>query len=263
MDLGLKGRVAIVAAASKGLGRAIAAELANEGCEVAICARTSADVERTAQEIGSAAGREIFWRALDVTNADGVRDFVAAVEKKFGRIDICVTNTGGPPSQKFMEISLDEWRTAVNLVLLSSVYFAREVLPRMQRRRWGRLITITSISVKQPIDGLMLSNSLRAGVAGMAKTLANEFGADGITVNNVCPGYTLTDRLTELFEKRAQDAGVAYEQILKQSTANVPIGRFARPEELAALVAFLASERASSINGTTIAVDGGSTKSLL
>jgi 3-oxoacyl-[acyl-carrier protein] reductase len=192
-----------------------------------------------------------------------VRDFVAAVEKKFGRIDICVTNTGGPPSKKFMEITLDEWRAAVNLVLLSSVYFAREVLPRMQRRRWGRLLTITSISVKQPIDGLMLSNSLRAGVAGMAKTLANEFGADGITVNNVCPGYTLTDRLTELFEKRAQDAGVAYEQILKQSTANVPIGRFARPDELAALVAFLASERAGSINGTTIAVDGGSTKGLL
>jgi 3-oxoacyl-[acyl-carrier protein] reductase len=162
-----------------------------------------------------------------------------------------------------MEITLEEWRTAVNLVLLSSVYFAREVLPRMQRRRWGRLLTITSISVKQPIDGLMLSNSLRAGVTGMAKTLANEFGADGITVNNVCPGYTLTDRLTELFEKRAQDAGVAYDEILKQSTANVPIGRFARPEELAALVAFLASERASSINGTTIAVDGGSTKGLL
>ena len=148
-------------------------------------------------------------------------------------------------------------------MLLSSVYFAREVLPRMQRRRWGRLLTITSISVKQPIDGLMLSNSLRAGVAGMAKTLANEFGADGITVNNVCPGYTLTDRLSELFEKRAQDAGVAYQQILQQSTANVPIGRFARPEELAALVAFLASERAASINGTTIAVDGGSTKGLL
>jgi 3-oxoacyl-[acyl-carrier protein] reductase len=263
MDLGLNGRVAIVAAASKGLGRAIAAELATEGCEVAICARTAADVERAAQEIGSTAGRAIFWRALDVTDADSVRDFVAAVEQKFGRIDICVTNTGGPLSKKFMEISLDEWRTAVNLVLLSSVYFAREVLPRMQRRRWGRLLTITSISVKQPIDGLMLSNSLRAGVAGMAKTLANEFGADGITVNNVCPGYTLTDRLTELFEKRAQDAGVAYEQILKQSTANVPIGRFARPEELAALVAFLASERASSINGTTIAVDGGSTKGLL
>ena len=177
MDLGLKGRVAIVAAASKGLGRAIAEEFAKEGCEVAICARTAADVERAAKEIGATAGREIFWRALDVTNADAVRDFVAAVEQKFGRIDICVTNAGGPPSKKFLEITLDEWRTAVNLTLLSSVYFAREVLPRMQRRRWGRLLTITSISVKQPIDGLMLSNSLRAGVAGMAKTLANEFGA--------------------------------------------------------------------------------------
>src|SRR6202046_958532 len=263
MDLGLKGRVAIVAAASKGLGRAIATELATEGCEVAICARTSADVERTAQEIGSAAGREIFWRALDVTNADGVRDFVAAVEKKFGRIDICVTNTGGQPSKKFMEISLDEWRTSVNLVLLSSVYFAREVLPRMQRRRWGRLLTITSISVKQPIDGLMLSNSLRAGVTGMAKTLANEFGADGITVNNVCPGYTLTDRLTELFEKRAQDASISREQAIKNMSAQVPAGRLAQPEEFAALVTFLASERAGYINGTTITVDGGLVKSLL
>ena len=263
MDFGLKGRVAIVAAASKGLGRAIAEELAQEGCELAICARTAADVQQTAKEIGAKAGREVFWRALDVTDAAGVRDFVDAVEKKFGRIDVCVTNTGGPPSKKFLEISLDEWRTMVNLVLLSSVYFAHEVLPRMQSRRWGRLITITSISVKQPIDGLMLSNSLRAGVAGMAKTLANEFGADGITVNNVCPGFTLTDRLTELFEKRAKDAGVAYEEILKQATANVPIGRFARPDELAALVAFLASERAGSINGTTIAVDGGSTKGLL
>src|ERR1700734_2826709 len=263
MDLGLKGRVAIVAAASKGLGRAVAEEFAKEGCEVAICARTAADLETTANEIGKASGRTIFWRALDVTKQDAVRTFVDEVDKKYGRIDICVTNAGGPPTKKFLEISLEDWRAAVELTLLSNVYFAREVLPRMQRNHWGRLITITSVSVKQPIDGLLLSNSLRAGVAGLAKTLANEFGADGITVNNVCPGFTLTDRLEELVEKRAQDAGVAYEQILKQSTANVPIGRFARPEELAALVAFLASERASSINGTTIAVDGGSTKGLL
>src|SRR5271169_804152 len=263
MDFGLKGRVAIVAAASKGLGRAAAEELAKEGCEIAICARTAADLEQTAKEIEAASGRPVFWRAVDVTKSEAVSAFVEAVDKKFGRIDICVTNAGGPPSKKFIDISLDEWRAAVDLTLLSNVFFAREVLPRMKHNHWGRFITITSISVKQPIDGLMLSNSLRAGVAGLAKTLANEFGADGITVNNVCPGYTLTDRLTELFETRAKDAGVAYEQILQQSTANVPIGRFARPEELAALVAFLASERASSINGTTITVDGGSTKGLL
>ena len=133
---------------------------------------------------------------MDVTKEEAVRNFVADVEKKFGRMDICVTNAGGPPAKEFLEITLDEWRAAVKLMLLSSVYFAREVLPRMQRSKWGRLLTITSVSVKQPIDGLMLSNSLRAGVAGLAKTLANEFGADGITVNNVCPGYTLTDRLT-------------------------------------------------------------------
>jgi 3-oxoacyl-[acyl-carrier protein] reductase len=263
MDFGLKGRVAIVAAASTGLGRAVAEELAKEGCEVAICARTARDLETAAKEIEAANGRPIFWRAVDVTKPEAVTAFVDAVEKKFGRIDICVTNAGGPPAKKFLDISLDEWRAAVDLTLLSNVFFAREVLPRMKRNHWGRLITITSISVKQPIDGLMLSNSLRAGVAGLAKTLANEFGADGITVNNVCPGYTLTARLEELFEMRAKAAGVTIEEIRKQSAAAVPIGRLSRPDEFAALVAFLCSERASSMNGTTIQVDGGFVKGLL
>src|ERR1700690_3119685 len=263
MDLGLKGRVAIVAAASKGLGRAIAEEFAKEGCQVAICARTAADLERAAQEIERAHGGSVFHRALDVTNAGAVRGFVEDIDKKYGRIDICVTNAGGPPAKKFLEISLEDWHAAVELTLLSNVYFAREVLPRMQRNHWGRLLTLTSVSVKQPIAGRLLSNSLRAGVAGLAKTLANEFGADGITVNNVCPGFTLTDRLEELVEKRAKDAGVDREQMLKNMSAQVPAGRLGRPEEVAALVTFLASERASYINGTTITVDGGLVKGLL
>ncbi|HXO04634.1 MAG TPA: SDR family oxidoreductase [Candidatus Sulfotelmatobacter sp.] len=263
MDLGLKGRVAIVAAASKGIGRAVAEEFAKEGCDVAICARTAADLERAANEIGQANKHPVFWRPVDVTNHDAVRAFVQEVDEKYGRIDICVTNAGGPPAKKFLQISLDDWRAAVELTLLSNVYFAREVLPRMQRNHWGRLVTITSISVKQPIDGLLLSNSLRAGVTGLAKTLANEFGADGITVNNVCPGFTLTDRLEELVELRAKEAGVSREQAIKNMSAQVPAGRLGQPDELAALITFLASERAAYINGTTIAVDGGLVKGLL
>ncbi|HEV2205553.1 MAG TPA: SDR family oxidoreductase [Candidatus Acidoferrales bacterium] len=263
MDLGLKGRVAIVAAASEGLGRAVAEEFAKEGCRVAICARTAANVEKAAREIEKTSGAEVFRRAMDVTREEAVRCFVSDVEKKFGRIDICVTNAGGPPSKKFLDITVEEWRAAVDLTLLSAVYFAREVLPRMQKNRWGRFLTITSVSVKQPIDGLLLSNSLRAAVTGLAKTLANEFGASGITVNNVCPGYTRTARLDELGSKIANATGKTLEEVVQGWNSQVPIGRIARPDEFAALVAFLASERASSINGTTIPVDGGWIKGLL
>ena len=200
---------------------------------------------------------------MDVTKEEAVRRFVSDVERKFGRVDICVTNAGGPPSKKFLDITIEEWRAAVDLTLMSAVYFAREALPRMQRNRWGRFLTITSVSVKQPIDGLLLSNSLRAAVTGLAKTLANEFGSSGITVNNVCPGYTRTERLDELAGKQAQMTGKQPEEIFQAWSSEVPIGRIARPEEFAALVAFLASERASSMNGTTIPVDGGWVKGLL
>lgn len=263
MDLGLKNKVAIVAAASQGLGKAVAAELAREGARVAICARDAATLESTAEEIRKATSAEVLAQALDVTDQPAVAAFVAAVAERWGRVDICVTNAGGPPAKKFLEISLDEWRRAVELTLLSAVYFAREVLPRMQQQRWGRLVTITSMSVKQPVDGLLLSNSIRAAVTGLARTLANEFGAHGVTVNNVCPGYTLTDRLTELADKQARDAGVAREKIYERWAAQIPLGRLAQPEEFAALVAFLCSERASYINGATIAVDGGWVRSLL
>jgi 3-oxoacyl-[acyl-carrier protein] reductase len=263
MDLGLKGRVAIVAAASKGLGRAVAMELAQEGTHVAICARSAENLENTARSIRQATGRDIFWEALNVTDAARVGQFVAAVEQRFGRVDICVTNAGGPPAKSFLEISLEEWRAAVELTLFSAVYFAREALPRMRKNKWGRLVTITSMSVKQPIDGLLLSNSIRAAVTGLARTLANEFGADGITVNNVCPGYTLTERLDELAEKQAWTAGVSRESIFQKWAGQIPVGRLAKPEEFAALVTFLVSERASYINGASIAVDGGWARSLL
>jgi 3-oxoacyl-[acyl-carrier protein] reductase len=263
MDLGLRGKVAIVAAASKGLGKAVALELAKEGAEVAICARTAADLEKAAAEIRDRTGRNVLARPCDVTDYPSVKSFVAEVERRFGRVDICVTNAGGPPAKKFLDISVDEWRSAVELTLMSAVFFAREVLPRMRKNHWGRLLTITSVAVKQPIDDLLLSNSIRAAVTGLAKTLANEFGTDGITVNNVCPGYTLTERLGELADHLAKSGGVSRDNILQGWATQIPIGRVASPEEFAALVAFLASERASSINGATIPVDGGWAKGLL
>ena len=263
MDLGLKGRVAIVAAASTGLGRAVAIEFAREGAEVAICARRAEELEKAASEIRKAGGREALRQVCDVTDDSAIHKFVEAVENKFGRVDICVTNAGGPPSKKFLETTNEEWRRAVEMNLMSAVSFAREVLPRMRKNHWGRLITITSMSVKQPVEGLILSNSIRAAVAGLARTLANEFGADGITVNNVCPGYTATDRLNELADKRAAVAGLSREKIFEQMALQIPLGRIGKPEEFAAMVTFLASERASYITGTTTAVDGGWVKSLL
>jgi 3-oxoacyl-[acyl-carrier protein] reductase len=263
MDLGLRGRVAIVAAASKGLGRAVAEELSREGADVAICARTAADLEKAAAHIRSISGRDVFWQALDVSDPASVSRFVGAVDQRFGRIDICITNTGGPPSKLFMATTQEDWRTWTDQLLMSTVYFAKEVLPRMQTNRWGRFLTITSYSVKQPVEGLLLSNSLRAGVTGMVKTLASEFGAHGITVNNVCPGYTRTDRLDDLARMMAERTGATTEAVFDGWKKMIPAGRLGKPEEFAAVVAFLVSERASYVNGISLTVDGGTTRSLL
>jgi 3-oxoacyl-[acyl-carrier protein] reductase len=263
VDLGLKGRVAIVAAASKGLGRAVATELAREGAEVAICSRSEKNLADAAARIRSETGREVFSRALDVSDAAAAGAFVEGAEAKFGRVNICVTNSGGPAAKKFLDIAPDEWRASIDDLLMSTIYFAREVLPRMQKNRWGRLITITSVAVKQPVNGLIMSTSVRAGVTGLARTLANEFGAYGITVNNVCPGFTRTERLEELAEFHAKAGGKSREEIFAAWAAGSPSGRLGEPQELAALVTFLASERAAYINGTSIAVDGGTVQSLL
>ena len=262
MDLGLHGRVAIIAAASKGLGRAAAEELAREGADVAICARTACDLELAAERIHSIGGREVFCQALDVSDPQAVTNFVNAVEQRFGRVDICVTNTGGPPSKLFMATTQDDWRTWIDQLLMSTVYFAKEVLPRMQKNHWGRFLTITSYSVKQPVEGLLLSNSLRAAVTGLVRTLANEFGQYGITVNNVCPGYTRTDRLDDLAGMMAERTGATPEEVFAGWKKLIPAGRLGKPEEFAAVVAFLASERASYINGVSLTVDGGTTRSL-
>jgi 3-oxoacyl-[acyl-carrier protein] reductase len=263
MDLGLKGRVAIVAAASKGLGRAVAEEFAREGACVAICARTASTLKETAAQIEKNTSSEVFHQALDVTDSKAVGVFVAAVEARFGGIDICVTNSGGPPSKPFRDTKPEEWRAAVDQLLMSTIFFARETLPRMQKKKWGRLITITSSAVKQPVDGLLLSNSVRAAVAGLARTLANEYAADGITVNNVCPGYTRTARLDGLAATISARTGAKPEEVFAGWKREIPAGRLGTPQEFAAAVAFLASERASYITGTSIAVDGGLVRSLL
>jgi len=263
MELGLRGRVAIVAAASKGLGRAVAEELAREGAEIAICARHAGDLEKAALRVKEIAGREVFWRTVDVGDSTAVADFVRGVDEHFGRIDICVTNTGGPPSKLFAATTEGDWRTWIDQLLMSVVHFAQVALPNMQKRNWGRFITITSYSVKQPVEGLLLSNSLRAGVTGIVRTLANEYGASGITVNNVCPGYTRTDRLDELAAMMAARTGTTAEEVFAGWKKLIPAGRLGTPEEFASVVAFLASERASYVNGVSLTVDGGTTRSLL
>jgi 3-oxoacyl-[acyl-carrier protein] reductase len=263
MDLGLTGRVAIVAAASKGLGRAVAEELTHEGARVAICARTAGTLAQTAMDIQKCSGREIFHQALDVTDSSAVGAFVSAVEARFGHIDICVTNSGGPPSNPFKNTKPEDWRSAVDQLLMSTIFFARETLPRMQKNKWGRLITITSSAVKQPVDGLLLSNSIRAAVTGLARTLANEYAADGITVNNVCPGYTRTARLDGLAATISARTGAKPEEVFAAWEREIPARRLGTPREFAAVVAFLPSERASYLTGTSIAVDGGLVRSLL
>ncbi|HEV8523925.1 MAG TPA: SDR family oxidoreductase [Terriglobales bacterium] len=262
MDTGLKDRAVIVAASSQGIGRAAAEAFAAERARVAMCARTEETLNRAAEEIRARYQAEVFSQPVDVTSPHEVHEFVHGVAKHFGRIDVCVTNAGGPPAKNFLSLSLEEWRSAVELNFLSVVNFAREVIPFMQRDNWGRFITLTSLSVKQPIQDLVLSNAVRAAVVGLVKSLANEFGRDGILVNNVAPGYTATDRLKSLAATRAQKMGTDPDMVMKSVAADVPLGRVATPAEIADAIVWLASDRASYITGQTILVDGGAYKGL-
>jgi len=262
MDLGIKGRVALVAASSQGIGLATAEAFAAEGCRVAMCARNREALNAGAEKIRKQHNADVFTEAFDVTDAAAVARFVAAVAAKFGSVDICVTNAGGPPAKGFLAASLEDWQKAVDANFLSTVYFAREVIPHMQRKKWGRIITITSITTKQPVTDLVLSNAVRAAVVGLVKSLANEFGKDGILVNNVGPGFTATDRLKELAKARAASSGKPEQEFFDTWASEAPLKRLGEPRELAETIVWLASERASYITGQTVLVDGGMYKGL-
>lgn len=257
METGLRDRVAIVAASSKGIGRAAALALAAEGAHLALCARNQDALDKVAEAAQAQYGIRVFTDTLDVADDRRVREFVNATHRRFGRIDICVTNAGGPPAKPFLETATAEWDLAYQLNLRSIVSFAHAVLPHMQERRWGRIVTITSMTVKQPVPELVLSNSIRAGVPGLVRSLATQFGPDNITINNVGPGYTATARMKDLAQTNAGRAGISEADYEAQISKSVPLGRFARPEEIADAIVWLVSERASYITGQTVLVDGG------
>ena len=263
MDLGLTGKTALVAASSQGLGLAVANELAAEGASLIMCARGQEALSSACRSVRDRTGVDVIGIPADVTvHDDIVRVFDQGIER-FGQIDILITNSGGPPAGTFDKLSREQWDQAASGVLMNVVAMCRLCLPGMKERGWGRILNITSIAAKQPVDSLMLSNSLRAAVTGFAKSLANEVASFGITVNNILPGYTATDRVVQLAESLAENEGVEPSVVRSRWESEIPMRRLGRPEEFAALAAFLVSERASYITGSSVAVDGGWIRSLV
>lgn len=262
MDLGLRGKVALAAACSEGIGRAVAEVLAAEGADLVLCARREGPLAKAKQELEAYGGR-IVAVPTDLSDPAQVQRLTELALGAFGKVDVLVTNSGGPPAGPFETHSLEVWERTVRQNLFSVLELVRGILPGMRKRRWGRIINITSVAVKQPSDNLILSNSIRAAVTGFARTLATETAPDGITVNNVMPGFTRTERLVDLAQARARIKGCAPEEIWAQWRQEIPMGRVGETREVAALVAFLASEQAGYITAQSIAVDGGWIRALL
>jgi 3-oxoacyl-[acyl-carrier protein] reductase len=263
MDLELKDMVAIVGGASKGLGRACAQALAEEGCKLVICSRSRPDLEKAAAEIGAATGCEVLVVAGDLDRYETIRDLVAATVERYGRLDILVNNSGGPPLAQAHAASEEQWATAVQRSLLYFSRMCREALPHLKRSGGGRIVNILASTVYQPIPNLALSGATRMGVVAFAKSLADEVGRDGILVNNVCPGSILTERMLSNVTARAKQKGISLEAAVAERAEETAVGRIGEPKELAHLVAFLASPKASYITGTTVRVDGGLVRSVL
>ena len=265
MNLNLKNKTALVLASSKGLGLACAKGLYEEGANVIICSRSKENLMKAKEEIESIESKNKNARVMsivaDLRDENHINNLVNRTLDEFKRIDILVHNAGGPPSGPLETISQEDWENSIDLNLLSFIKITNLIIPSMKKQNYGRIIAITSVSVKQPLDNLVLSNTTRLGVVGFAKTISNRYAKDNILVNVVCPGPTLTDRMKNLIKKTAQDTGGSFEDAQKAWIDSIPLGRLGKPEELANLVVFLASDKASYITGTVIQVDGGFIKS--
>ncbi|HLQ34963.1 MAG TPA: SDR family oxidoreductase [Chloroflexota bacterium] len=262
MDLGLQGKVTLVAGASKGLGKACALGFAREGVRVAMCSRGQEAIDAAAQDVARETGAEVLALAADVSRPEACERLVQQTVDRFGRLDILVNNAGGPPTGLAAGMSDEQWQTAFETNLMSAVRLTRAAVPHMRKAGAGRIINITSSGVRQVLPGLVLSNSIRAGVINFAKTLAVELGPDNILVNSVAPGRFATDRVVELDAINAKNWGVSVEESAKRQVSNIPLGRYGEPEELANVVVFLGSERASFVSGQTILIDGAATRAI-
>lgn len=257
MELNLVGKNVLVTAASMGIGKAAAEQFIKEGCNVAICSRNQENLLKAVKEIKSLYNVEPLWLVCDINKLEDIENTVKVINETFGSIDILVNNCGGPRAGFFDDLNDEDWNFAFNQILMSAVRFTRLVLPKMKEKNWGRIINVTSLAVKQPVDNLILSNSLRSAVTSFAKTLSNQIGKYNITINNVAPGYTLTSRIYELAVVKAKQSGISHEEVLASMANEVPMKRLARPDEVASLIVYLASEQAGYITGSTIAIDGG------